>query len=260
MRIAVLTTFLVSMLAVPCALPVHGQQEWTRPRSSETASESASSAEHPATAKEMLTQRLRQLREEKQGGTEMRSTARAVATPLHTSGSGSPHVDSAGVDRAVFESTGQTLKTVETAGFNSENPDPDSKPFLDLTQNESPDAEKHNETLSADSGNAEVVLSSSPIQVLMRAVAWIVIALCICSLTFLGLRRWQRQRGLLPTTNAKCRVLETLSLGPGRTVSLIEMAGFRALVASDAGGIRSLVLTPADFQDELNGAGVAQSE
>jgi len=128
--------------------------------------------------------------------------------------------------------------------------------FLDLTQDKQslqagPSSERSVE------GNLEITAGSNPTQVLMRAVAWIVIALCIFSLTILGLRHWQRQRGLLPTTNSRSRVVETLSLGPGRTVSLIELAGFRALVASDAGGIRSLVLAPLSFPDELMEAGQA---
>ena len=101
---------------------------------------------------------------------------------------------------------------------------------------------------------AEVSIESSPMQVLSRAVAWIVIALCLFSLAALGVRRWQRQRGLLPTPGSRSRVIETLSLGPGRSVSLIEMAGHRALVAFDAGGIKQLVLTPPSFQDELTEA------
>jgi flagellar biogenesis protein FliO len=123
-------------------------------------------------------------------------------------------------------------------------------PFLDLTQ-EKQALQAVPTSENSVQGSLEITAGSNPTHVLMRAVAWIVIALCIFSLTILGLRHWQRQRGLLPTTNSRSRVLETLSLGPGRTVSLIELAGFRALVASDAGGIRSLVLAPLSFPDEL---------
>lgn len=122
--------------------------------------------------------------------------------------------------------------------------------FLDLR-----DEAKPNSTAAAiGERGAEVSIESSPMQVLSRAVAWIVIALCLFSLAALGVRRWQRQRGLLPTPGSRSRVIETLSLGPGRSVSLIEMAGHRALVAFDAGGIKQLVLTPPSFQDELTEA------
>lgn len=126
----------------------------------------------------------------------------------------------------------------------------DAVMFLDLRDETKPDRS------SAPIGErgAEVSVVTSPVQVLSRAVAWIVIALCLFSLAALGVRRWQRQRGLLPTPGSRSRVLETLSLGPGRSVSLIEMAGHRALVAFDAGGIKQLVLTPPSFQDELTEA------
>jgi len=123
--------------------------------------------------------------------------------------------------------------------------------FLDLT-GERPLADSADSTRQPGERGAEVSIETSPTQVLMRAVAWIVIALCLFSLAALGVRRWQRERGLLPTSNSRSRVLETLSLGPGRTVSLIEMAGYRALVASDAGGIKQLVIASASFHDAFS--------
>ncbi len=122
--------------------------------------------------------------------------------------------------------------------------------FLDLRD----EAKPNGTAAPVGERGAEVSIESSPMQVLSRAVAWIVIALCLFSLAALGVRRWQRQRGLLPTPGSRSRVIETLSLGPGRSVSLIEMAGHRALVAFDAGGIKQLVLTPPSFQDELTEA------
>jgi flagellar biogenesis protein FliO len=122
--------------------------------------------------------------------------------------------------------------------------------FLDLRD----EAKSNGPAAPVGERGAEVSIESSPMQVLSRAVAWIVIALCLFSLAALGVRRWQRQRGLLPTPGSRSRVIETLSLGPGRSVSLIEMAGHRALVAFDAGGIKQLVLTPPSFQDELTEA------
>lgn len=126
----------------------------------------------------------------------------------------------------------------------------DAGMFLDLRA----DAKTKNASAPIGERGAEVAIETSPVQVLSRAVAWIVIALCLFSLAALGVRRWQRQRGLLPTPGSRSRVVETLSLGPGRSVSLIEMAGHRALVAFDAGGIKQLVLTPPSFQDELTEA------
>jgi flagellar biogenesis protein FliO len=126
----------------------------------------------------------------------------------------------------------------------------DAGMFLDLRD----DAKPKSASAPIGERGAEVAIETSPVQVLSRAVAWIVIALCLFSLAALGVRRWQRQRGLLPTPGSRSRVIETLSLGPGRSVSLIEMAGHRALVAFDAGGIKQLVLTPPSFQDELTEA------
>lgn len=126
----------------------------------------------------------------------------------------------------------------------------DAGMFLDLRD----DAKPKSTSAPIGERGAEVAIETSPVQVLSRAIAWIVIALCLFSLAALGVRRWQRQRGLLPTPGSRSRVIETLSLGPGRSVSLIEMAGYRALVAFDAGGIKQLVLTPPSFQDELTEA------
>lgn len=133
---------------------------------------------------------------------------------------------------------------------NPEEPEEPSELFLDLSNGTSsaiPETDSH-PTMASNLG---VSMSSSPTQVLMRAVAWIAIVLCVCCLGILGARRWQRERGLLPTVSSRSKVIETLSLGPSRTVSLIEMHGYRALVATDAGGIRSLVLAPSPFEDSL---------
>lgn len=121
--------------------------------------------------------------------------------------------------------------------------------FLDLTDNSS--SVSDSESAQAMASTLNVSMTSSPTQVSMRAVAWIAIVLCVCCLAILGARRWQRERGLLPSTTSRSKVIETLSLGPSRTVSLIEMHGYRALVTTDAGGIRSLVLAPATFEESL---------
>jgi len=153
--------------------------------------------------------------------------------------------DSASKHAAEFEQTAVITKASHSTAEKSPGV------FLDLT-GEQPVADSAASAKPLGERGAEVSIETSPTQVLMRAVAWIVIALCLFSLAALGVRRYQRQRGLLPTSNARSRVLETLSLGPGRTVSLIEMAGYRALVASDAGGIKQLVIASSSFHDEFS--------
>ena len=148
------------------------------------------------------------------------------------------------------ETPNETRKPPSPTGGIDSNENKPPELFLDLTKEQAATATGEPEKPRAEE-SATLAGSASPVHILTRAIAWIVVALCLLSLTVLGVRRWQRQRGLLPTTNARSRVLETLSLGPGRTVSLIEIAGFRALVAADVGGIRSLVLTPTSFQDEF---------
>lgn len=116
-------------------------------------------------------------------------------------------------------------------------------PFLDLLRE--PPATLPPADLSVTAGGGEQ---------LVRVLGWLIVLMCVLCLLVLGLRRWQRSRGLLPSASARSRVLETLSLGPGRTVSLIEIQGLRALVGADAGGIRTIVLAPPAFDDELTAA------
>ena len=150
----------------------------------------------------------------------------------------------------------QLARALESLRANRSPPAVDAPPaeqkelFLDLTAEQST-AATESESSQAMAATLNVSMQSSPTQVVMRAVAWISIVLCVCCLAILAARRWQRARGLLPTTTSRSRVLETLSLGPSRTVSLIEMHGYRALVATDAGGIRSLVLAPSTFEENL---------
>lgn len=150
----------------------------------------------------------------------------------------------------------QLARALETLRARNSSPVVDPSPgkqeemFLDLTS-EASSAGTESESAQAMAATLNVSMESSPTQVVMRAVAWISIVLCVCCLAILAARRWQRARGLLPTTTSHSRVLETLSLGPSRTVSLIEMHGYRALVATDAGGIRSLVLAPSTFEESL---------
>ena len=143
----------------------------------------------------------------------------------------------------------EALRAAESERAVVSTPTEPSELFLDLTTISN--SNMKSESAQAMAATLDLSVTSSPTQVIMRAVAWISIVLCVCCLIVLGTRRWQRQRGLLPTTTSRSRVLETLSLGPSRTVSLIEMHGYRALVATDAGGIRSLVLAPATFEENL---------
>ncbi len=151
------------------------------------------------------------------------------------------------------EQVARALETLRSGKAEVPIPEDSSRPkelFLDLTV-DAKATDPDSQSPQAMAASLDVSMTSSPTQVLMRAVAWIAIVLCVCCLIVLSARHWQRRRGLLPTTTARSKVLETLSLGPSRTVSLIEMHGYRALVASDATGIRSLVLAPSSFEETI---------
>lgn len=117
---------------------------------------------------------------------------------------------------------------------------PVAEPFLDLNDQETPAVSRNAETATSDSTES-----------IVRTLSTCIILGCLAILTLLGLRKWQRGRGLLPGAGGRSRVIETLSLGPGRTVSLIEMDGLRALVGADAGGIRTIVMAPRAFSEEM---------
>ena len=85
-----------------------------------------------------------------------------------------------------------------------------------------------------------------------KLAVWTVIVLCLCVLTVLGLRRWQQKQGLIPEHVGQARVLETLAIGPGRAVSLIQLGSVRAVVGTDGSGIKTIVLAPPAFDDELH--------
>ncbi len=92
----------------------------------------------------------------------------------------------------------------------------------------------------------------SDTDMIARLATWTVIILCLCVLTALGVRRWQRKNGMLPETHGNSRVLETVSLGPNRSVCLVQLRDIQAVVGCDASGIQSIVLAPASF-DEVMG-------
>jgi flagellar biogenesis protein FliO len=89
---------------------------------------------------------------------------------------------------------------------------------------------------------------------LIQMATWTVVVLCLCVLTILGIRRWQRSRGMLPEGVQTGRIVDTLVLGPGRSISLIQIQGLRALVGCDATGIRTIALASPGFDDELTSA------
>ncbi|MCA9034211.1 MAG: flagellar biosynthetic protein FliO [Planctomycetaceae bacterium] len=138
-----------------------------------------------------------------------------------------------------------------TSDSSAQEPLSEAAPFLDLRA-ESADASSPQVPFSKSPGE-EAINSGSvfPKSRFITTVIWLIVLLCILILSVIGMRKWQQSRGLLPVSNGQSRVLQTLSLGPGRTISLIEMDGLRALVGSDSGGIRTIVLTPPSFEETV---------
>jgi flagellar biogenesis protein FliO len=121
----------------------------------------------------------------------------------------------------------------------SELPVADSvKPYFDLNM----------DMAEAAQADAEVSDTSG---LFTKLAVWTVIILCLCVLTVLGLRRWQKNQGLIPEHVGQARVLETLAIGPGRAISLIQLGDVRAVVGTDGSGIKTIVLAPPAFEDEL---------
>ncbi|MCP4784338.1 MAG: hypothetical protein GY903_31910 [Fuerstiella sp.] len=116
-----------------------------------------------------------------------------------------------------------------------------SKPaaFLDLT----------NEGLDAATAS---VVEPTHTDMLIRLGTWTVIILCLCGLTALAIRRWQTKHGMLPVARGQSQIVETVSLGANRSVSLVELRGVQALVGCDASGIQSIVPVPQAFPDILD--------
>jgi flagellar biogenesis protein FliO len=118
---------------------------------------------------------------------------------------------------------------------------PPAKPFLDLTTDTA--GEQAEMATGTEDGTKELF---------MRLAVWTVIILCLCVLTMLGLRHWQRRQGILPPKAGQARVLETLAIGPGRAVSLVQLGSVRAVVGTDGSGIKTIVLAPPAFDEELD--------
>lgn len=224
--------------------------------SRDNARRTARSSEQPATYESQLTPAESRLKKTPSASPPIQqaryesttSSSAAIVTPAVVTSASETTVEQ------VRESSGQaTTGSQNDAEANAPNAiqsDKATPAFLDLTSDGG--RLKTSSQKPVGEHGAELSIETSPQHVLYRAVAWIVIALCFFSLAALGIRKWQRSRGLLPSSSATSRVIETLSLGPGRAVSFIEIAGHRAFVAFDAGGIKQLVLAPASFDDEMN--------
>ncbi|MEQ9407237.1 MAG: flagellar biosynthetic protein FliO [Fuerstiella sp.] len=136
--------------------------------------------------------------------------------------------------------TGATTTAASTAaaGTTAAAPPPGQTAFLDLDQADQ---------AAAATNTGQV----SDIDMVVRFVIWTVIVLCLCVLTVLGLRRWQKKQGILPVSQGNSRVLETVALGANRSISLVQLRDIQALVGCDASGIQSIVLAPPPFDASL---------
>ncbi|HIE98244.1 MAG TPA: hypothetical protein EYG03_10475 [Planctomycetes bacterium] len=112
-------------------------------------------------------------------------------------------------------------------------------PFLDLTD----------EALDGTTASTDETTSTD---MLIRLGTWTIIIMCLCGLTALAIRRWQTKHGMLPVARGQSQIVETVSLGANRTVSLVELRGVQALVGCDASGIQSIVPVPPAFPDILD--------
>lgn len=147
---------------------------------------------------------------------------------------------SAEVKHAVAASDPETASEAEPV-VNNDAAEPAHEPYFSLDS----DTEEQSSTLvpANDNGTNDLFV---------RLAVWTVIVLCLCVLTMLGLRRWQRRQGILPAGAGQSRVLETLAIGPGRAVSLVQLGDVRAIVGTDGSGIKNIVLAPPAFDETLS--------
>jgi flagellar biogenesis protein FliO len=139
-----------------------------------------------------------------------------------------------------FSSTAPVLTQQQADGSSTAaTPNSNPAPFIDLT----------NETLE---GTTASTAEPSSIDMLIRLGTWTVIILCLCGLTALAIRRWQTKHGMLPVARGQSQIVETVSLGANRSISLVELRGVQALVGCDANGIQSIVPVPPAFPDLLD--------
>ena len=110
-------------------------------------------------------------------------------------------------------------------------------PFLDLN------AEEVSVSSDAESG--------IDTDMLINFGLWLIVILCLCGLTAVGLRMLNRRGVVNMGVPAGARVIESLSLGKHRFVQLVEIGGHSVLVASDASGIQSVVPLAENFSETL---------
>lgn len=137
---------------------------------------------------------------------------------------------------------GEQLQPQHQLQYSSAGPVSRQEVFLDLTS----------EVSSQQTAGSDVSVGDSGADVIIRLVTWTVIVLCLCVLTVLGLRRWQSTHGLLPAAPGVSKVLETVSLGSNRSVSLVQLRHIQAVVGCDSSGIRSIVLALPSFEQTLS--------
>lgn len=140
-----------------------------------------------------------------------------------------------------FESSvsADTSELQPAAATDTLKPSP-SKPFLDLD--------------AAESGAAQsTVDATDDTELIVRFISGTVIVLALCVAVIFGIRKWQQKHGMLPTAGgpSPSRVLETVVIGNRQTISLVQLQGLQAVVGCDATGIKSIVLAPPRFEDEL---------
>ena len=119
-----------------------------------------------------------------------------------------------------------------------------SVPFLDLDATDA----AVDTSIDANVSNTDLAI---------RLVTWTLVILCLCVLTVLAIRKWQRNNGMLPESAGQSKVLETVMIGHNRSVSLVQLRGLQAVVGCDGSGIQSIVLAPPDFSDVIDQASAA---
>lgn len=113
-------------------------------------------------------------------------------------------------------------------------------PFLDLNAEEISTPETSGEGIDTD--------------LLINFGLWMVVILCLCGLTAVGLRMLNRKGVVAAGVPSGARIVDSLSLGRHRSVQLVEIGGRSVIVASDSSGIRSVVPLTEDFSDSLEAA------
>lgn len=118
---------------------------------------------------------------------------------------------------------------------------PPGTPFLDLSRPETTAASTAEPGVDRDA--------------LINFGLWMVVILCLCGLSVVGLKMLQR-RGIIKAGSAgpstgQARVIDSLSLGRNQFVQLIEIGGRQVLLASDTSGIREMVPLADEFDTSL---------